>query len=105
MTNNLNEQDEQKVVEQIQKWLGYKGIAYFKDVKETHGTVNATWLEPFEADMIPQWIPRCIDNQEGDSIRKFLKTLKECKGWEDEDFHLYWIPMLEKSIQENKDED
>lgn len=98
MTVFQNEGDEESVVQQLQTWLGIKGIQYFQDVKELHGTLDAVWMEPVEADMIPQYIPRSIDSQEGKSLRTFMKTLDECKDWKEKDFEEQWMPVLEKCI-------
>lgn len=94
----LNEDDEQNVVSQIQRWLGARGIEYFQEVKELHGTLDAYWMEPIVADYIQQFVPRSINAQEGKMLRTFMKTLDECKEWDEEDFENQWIPMLEKCI-------
>jgi len=105
MAIDLSDDDEQRVVESIQGWLGRQGIEHFQDIKELHGTVDAYWAESGVGDLIPQFIPRSINSQEGVLLRMFMKTLDECKEWEDKDFESQWVPMLEKSIEDDEDED
>jgi hypothetical protein len=101
----LTEEEEGQVVSKIQSWLGQDGIDYFQVVKAMHGTLDAYWFEASEIDFIPQYIPRSINAQEGKTLRTFMKTLEECKEWETKDFENQWLPVLEKCIEEEEDED
>jgi hypothetical protein len=101
MTHPLLMTDEQKetLISLTKNWLGEKGIEYFQDVKQIHGTINATWMEPIVADDIPQYIPRSVYAQEGKSVRRFMKSIDICEGWTDTDIENKWIWLVEESIK------
>jgi len=104
MTNPLllTEEQEQELVSLTRGWLGYGGVTHLQEIKEIHGSVDATWMEPGYAGNIVQYIPRCVFTQEASSLRRFLNTVDMCKDWSDEDFKTRWVWLLEESIKEKE---
>lgn len=101
MTNPLllTNKQEQELIGLTKNWLGYSGITHLQDIKELHGTVDATWMEPVIADNIFQYIPRCVYTQEAKHLQVFLKNVDMCKDWSDDDFKTRWVWLLEESIK------
>ena len=95
----MTNEQEQDLISLTKDWLGEKGIQYFQDVKQLHGTVDAIWMEPIVADDIPQFIPRSVFHQEGKSLRKFMKTIDVCKDWSEKDIENRWLWLVEESIK------
>lgn len=78
------------LVEQVRAWLGKEGRAFFRQVKQEHGTLNACWIE--------DGIPHPVYFREGMQVRNFLRGTGLCEGWTDHDLDDNWIPVVEKAI-------
>lgn len=96
----LSEDQKKELIYRTKRWLGYDGIVHLQDIKELHGTLDATWMELGVADNIIQYIPRNVFNQEGQQFKNFLKSIEVSKDWSDEDFNSSWVWLLEKSIKD-----
>jgi hypothetical protein len=82
----------EKLVAKTKKFLGVEGTAFFKKVKQEHGTVFACWNEG--------GIPHAVHFREGMQIRNFMRGTGLCDGWEDHDFDDNWVELVEQAIEE-----
>lgn len=95
----LTEEQEQDIINLTRQWLGNRGIEFFKDIKDMHGTLDAVWMEKVESDDIIQFLPRSIYGQEGKSLRRFLNTIPMGDKWVDQHFETKWEWLIEESIK------
>ena len=79
------------LVNDTKTWLSDDGIAFFRDVKEKHGKINACWDEG--------GIPHPVHFREGMQIRNFMRGTEHCKSWDAHDFDDNWIPLIEECIK------
>lgn len=96
----LSEEQEKELIYRTRRWLGYDGIIHLQEIKELHGTLDATWMELGFADNMVQYIPRNIFKQEAQQFKNFLKNIEVSKNWGDEEFKNNWVWLLEKSIKD-----
>jgi hypothetical protein len=84
----------QKITREIMKatveWLGPDGIAHFKRYKEKYGTVSPTFMDGR--------LPWPVHFREGMKVRNFLRTLPDCKGWNDHDLDAAWAEVIESAL-------
>lgn len=71
-------------------WLGNDGHAFFNDIKERYGRINACWDE--------EGIPHPVHFREGTQIRNFMRTSGLCNDWGDRDFDDNWIALIEETL-------
>lgn len=82
-------QPEEELVTAVREWLGPTGIQYFREVRATHGELNAVWVE--------DGIPHPVHFREGMRVRNKLRELTD-QAWTDEEYDDRWIPIVEAAI-------
>ncbi len=83
--------DREILLKNLKEWLHPQGMEWFRNIKEKHGTVLATWMEGD--------IPHPVHFREGMQVRNFLRTQEYCKDWGDHDFDNKWVELIEEVIE------
>jgi hypothetical protein len=86
----------QESIDKIQKWLGVDGIKFFMDLKKKHGRVDSVYME--------QGIPHPVHLREGIQVRNFLRSLPECKDWDDHKLDDNWVSVIEEILNQEKEQ-
>jgi len=74
--------------------LGEKGMAYFKENHDKHGTISPVGV----IEVAGQLIPHSVHMNEGMRFRNFLKDQVECEDWNQDDLDNLWIKVIERAI-------
>lgn len=85
----LENQEQLRVVTELKKWLGPKGLGHFRDIKTKYGRLDAVWNEG--------GIPHCVHFREGMQIRNKLRELTNY-SWTDHEYDDRWVEYVEKAI-------
>jgi len=86
------------LIERVRKWLGPKGIKFFKDIQQEDGTLLNHWMEG--APSVRQGgVPHIVHFREGMQVRNFLRGQPECKDWTDHDFDNRWKQIIIRAIE------
>ena len=87
------------LIEEFKKWLGPKGIRFFRLCKFLKGTVSPVFiLKTKSGDKVPY----PIHFNEGMQIRNWMRTRPEFKDFTDHDFDNTWMALIEKAIKKEK---
>jgi hypothetical protein len=78
------------LVEQIRAWLGEQGVTFFRNLKESHGRVDAIWMEGS--------VPHIVHFREGMQVRNKLRELTN-NEWTAHEYDDRWIGIVEQAIQ------
>lgn len=79
-----------ELVENIKKWLGVRGIEWFRDIKENYGKVNAVLTDGD--------IPHPVHFREGMQVRNKLRELTNY-SWTDHEYDDNWVEVVERAIE------
>lgn len=80
-----------ETVANVKKWLGEKGIDFFRGIKKKHGRIDAVWME--------DGIPHPVHFREGMQVRNQLRTIEECNDWNAHDLDDSWVGVIEEAIK------
>jgi hypothetical protein len=87
-----------ELIESTRKWLGNKGLNFFKEIKEKHGQYDAV----FNDGGIGLSVPHPVHFREGMQVRNHMRNSGLCKDWSDHDFDDSWVSLIEKAIENNE---
>lgn len=82
-----------EIIKKTFTFLGNDGLNFFNDCKLKYGTVSPI--------IVKRNYPHSVHFNEGMQIRNFLRSLEECKFWDDHDFDDNWIGIIEKCLEYN----
>ena len=80
----------QELITNLKEYLKPEGIAFFQNVKNEHGIVDAVWSEG--------GIPHSVHFREGMQVRNFLRTQSYCEGWDAHRLDNEWVSLIEEAI-------
>lgn len=84
-------QDYEPLLPDMKKWLGNKGLSFFKEIKNEYGTVLATWME--------YGIPHCVHFREGMQVRNKLRELTK-DSWTSFEYDNTWAEIIEACLED-----
>ena len=87
---NLSQPNEEELVAGIREWLGEDGIRFFRDLKSTHGRIDACWNEG--------GIPHIVHFREGMQVRNQLRELTNF-SWTSHEYDERWVSIIERAIE------
>jgi hypothetical protein len=79
------------LVNGIKEWLGKKGIAFFRGIKEKYGELNAVWMEGE--------IPHSVHFREGMQVRNQMRRLCN-NAYSADEYDDNWVEVVERAIKE-----
>lgn len=92
----MNKKEKIVLAKKLADWLGKENISYFKHLYGLTGSVTPV----LRLNMGRKGIPtHPIHWREGMAIRNYLRTLEECRSWNDHDFDNNYVKILEYVIK------
>jgi hypothetical protein len=88
-----------EIAKKVGEFLGEEGLRWFGHIKGLKGTCAATLKLNYERKRIPA---HPIHLREGMQIRNFLRTLPECKEWDQNQLDDNWSVVVERAVELNK---
>lgn len=85
-----DKEDYFNLIPDLRFWLGYDGLAFFREIKEKYGKVNAVWVEGN--------IPHIVHFREGMQVRNRLRLLTQ-GSWTTDEYDNTWAEMIEECIK------
>lgn len=84
-----------ELIQEMQKWLGDKGVKFFRDLKEEHGRVDPC----LSIDCSPHPpLPHPVHFREGIAVRNKMRELT-AYSWTDHEYDDNWVEVIERAIQ------
>lgn len=88
--------DENGIVDKLKAWLGDAGIKHFREIKEKHGTVLASWMDG--------GIPHVVHFREGMMVRNKLREIMNyADKYEDHWYDDNWAELIDLCLESNNE--
>lgn len=88
-----------EIANKVGVFLGQEGLRWFGHIKGLKGTCAATLKLNQKRKGMPA---HPIHLREGMQVRNFLRTLSECKSWDQDQLDDNWAIIVERAVELNK---